>query len=225
MDIAIAGGHGTVAMLLHPLLVDRGHTVRGLIRNPDQATDLEDVGAEAVLFDLESDDDITEVIAGADAVVFAAGAGSGSSAQRKWSVDRDGALKLIDGATRCGIDRYVMLSAMGVDADPDTDNEVFRAYLQAKAQADEALRNSGLAYTIIRPGSLTDDEPTGRIALGRDVDGGQIPRADVAAVIAYAVEHRETADAQLEVVSGNTPIDDAFRSACGSRRSSISGRR
>ena len=211
MDIVIAGGHGKIAMLLHPILSERGHSVRGLIRNPDQDQDLRDAGAEPVIFDLEKDEDIVEAIEGADAVVFAAGAGPGSGAQRKWSVDRDGAIKLMTGCKKAGIDRYVMLSAMGVDGDIDTDNEVFAAYMEAKSQADEVLRKIGLAYTIIRPGSLTDDEPTGRITLGERIESAEIPRADVAAVLAYVLEHPETVGLQLEVTSGDKPIDDAFQ--------------
>jgi nucleoside-diphosphate-sugar epimerase len=137
MKIVIAGGHGQIAMHLHPILKQNGHSVKGLIRKEEQADDLKDAGAEPVLVDIEKEDDISEAVGSADAVVFAAGAGPGSGKERKWTVDRDGAVKLIGAAKKNEISRYVMISAMGLDT-PRGD-EVFRVYQQAKAEADEAL--------------------------------------------------------------------------------------
>lgn len=214
MDIVIAGGHGQIAMLVYPLLKERGHRVRGLIRNADHAGDLSAAGAEPVICDLEQEADLSRFVEGADAVVFAAGAGPGSGAARKWTVDRDGALKLIDAAKRQGIDRYVMISAMNVEQ-PYGD-EVFRTYQQAKAEADAALRESGLAYTIIRPGRLTNDVPTGRVAAAADLPAGAIPRADVAAVVAEVLNVPETAGKQFDLTSGEQLIDEAIRGVAGS---------
>ena len=207
MRIVIVGGHGKVAMHLHPLLSDRGHTVRGVIRDPDQADDLRDVGAEPVVCDIEAENDLSEAVGEADAVVFAAGAGPGSGAARKWTVDRDGALKLIEAARTKGIDRYVMVSAMRVE-EPRGD-EVFRTYLKAKAEADRALRESGLAWTILRPGRLTNEPGRGRVALAPELPGGEVPRADVAAVLAEILETPGTAGLQLDLTSGDDPIPDA----------------
>lgn len=199
-------------MLLHPLLVARGHTVAGLIRDPAQADDLRDVGAEPVVCDLEvaSSEDIAEAVGSADAVVFAAGAGPGSGAARKCSMDRDGAVKLIEAAQANGISRYVMISAM--NAETPRGNEVFQAYLRAKAEADAALRESGLDYTIVRPGRLTNEAGRGRVAIGRELPRDDIPRADVAAVLAYVLDRNAAVDVQFDVTSGDRPIPEAITS-------------
>ena len=147
MKIVIAGGHGQIAMHLHPILKKRGHSVKGLIRKPEQSNDLRKAGAEPVIIDIEKAEDISEAVGKADAVIFAAGAGPGSGAERKWTVDRDGAIKLIQAAKKNGINRYVMISAMGLDT--PRGNEVFQVYQRAKAEADQALRKSVLDYTII----------------------------------------------------------------------------
>ncbi|TXD37121.1 SDR family oxidoreductase [Lujinxingia vulgaris] len=210
MDVVIVGAHGTVAMHLHPMLKERGHSVRGVIRKAEQRDELNKTGAEAILFDLENDADLATAIGQADVVVFAAGAGPGSGKARKYTVDRDGARKLIEAAKTNGIKRYIMLSAMGVDEDRAYDDEVFAAYVDAKAQADAALRESGLDYAIIRPGRLTDDEGNGHISVGKSVAEGEIPREDVAAIIAYLVEHPELMNLQFEVTSGKQSISEAF---------------
>ena len=211
MRIVVAGGHGQVAMLLHPLLKARGHQVCGLIRNPDHADEVRQAGAEPVLCDLEAEDDIAEAVWPADAVVFAAGAGPGSGASRKLTMDRDGAIRLIDAARRNGIQRYVMISAMHVE-EPRGD-EVFQTYLRAKAEADEALRRSGLDYTIVRPGRLTNDPGRGCVRLAARLPRGEIPRGDVAVVLAHVLEIPATAGCQFDVTSGKQAIAEAVASA------------
>lgn len=211
MDITIVGGHGQVAMLLHPILKEKGHYARGIIRKPEQSDDLRKAGAEPVICDIEKEEDISATVGQVDAVVFAAGAGPGSGAERKWTVDRDGAIKLIEAAKKNGISRYVLISAMGVE-EPRGD-EVFRAYQKAKAEADEALRTSGLDYTIIKPGRLTDKQGTGRVALAPELSGGEIPREDVAAVLAEVLETPETAGHQFDLTSGDTPVAEAVKNA------------
>jgi uncharacterized protein YbjT (DUF2867 family) len=185
MDVVIAGGHGRIARLLIPRLVARGDRARGIIRDPAHAADLAGDGAEAVVCDLESatPEVVDAAVAGADALVFAAGAGPGSGAARKWTVDHGAARLLIDAARRSGIRRYVMVSAMGTD-DPPRDDAVFSVYLRAKAQADADLRAAGLDHTVVRPGRLTDDPGTGLVAVDRHVPPGAVPRDDVAAVLA-----------------------------------------
>src|SRR3954466_655610 len=148
MDVVVAGGHGKVGIRLLRLLADGGHRARGLIRNPDHAPDLEAVGAEPVVCDMEALDDLSGCCKGADAVVFAAGAGPGSGAERKQTVDYGAAVKLIEAAQKAGVDRYVIVSSIGAHA-PDQGPEQMRPYLQAKADADRALVDSGLAYTIV----------------------------------------------------------------------------
>jgi uncharacterized protein YbjT (DUF2867 family) len=188
----------------------KGHSVRGIIRKEEQVEDLRDVGATPIICDIEKTDDISEVFGEVDAAVFAAGAGPGSGAERKWTVDRDGAIKLIEAAKKNGIDRYVMISAMGLDN--PRGNDVFKTYLRAKAQADQALRNSGLNYTIVKPGRLTDEKGTGKVKLGPNLPKGEIPREDVAAVLTEILETPETAHLKLDLISGDTPIPESVES-------------
>jgi uncharacterized protein YbjT (DUF2867 family) len=208
--IAIAGGHGKIALLLGQLLAERGDTVRGLIRNPAQEDDLRAVGIEPVLCDLESESDVASAIRGADAVVFAAGAGPGSGDARKKTVDLGGAVKLVEAAKAEGVSRYLIVSSMGADKAPEDGSEGFGAYLQAKFEADEAVRASGLDYTIVRPGGLTDDPGTGLVSVAGHLDRGQVPRADVAAVFAACLDEPSTIGRSFDLISGDTPIAAAL---------------
>jgi uncharacterized protein YbjT (DUF2867 family) len=210
MEVAIAGGHGKIALLLGKLLVERGDAVFGLIRDPAQEEDLHAVGVEPVVCDLEGDDDVAAAVSGAEAIVFAAGAGPGSGAERKRTMDLEGAVKLIDAAKAEGVDRYVMVSAMGAAEPPSEGGEVFGEYLRAKAEADRALAASGLAYTIVRPGGLSDDPPTGRVQVGERLERGEIPRADVAAVIATVLETGSSIGRTFEVIAGEEPVAKAI---------------
>jgi nucleoside-diphosphate-sugar epimerase len=212
MDVAVAGGHGKVALRLLRLLAQRGDRARGLIRNADHADDLRAIGAEPVLCDLEGDDvDVESAIDGADAVVFAAGAGAGSGAERKRTMDLGGALRLIEACRATGVDRYVMISSMGADQPERAEDPVFRAYLEAKGAADAALRDSGLRWTIVRPGGLTDAPGTGRVDAAPDLGRrGEIPRDDVAATLVAVLDEPRTAGVQFEVLSGDTPIAEAI---------------
>jgi uncharacterized protein YbjT (DUF2867 family) len=209
MEVAIAGGHGKIGLLLGRLLVEEGHVALGLIRNPDQEDDLHTVGVEPVLCDLEGDDDVAAAVRGADAVVFAAGAGPGSGAERKRTMDLGGAVRLIDAARAEGVRRYVIVSAMGAGDPPGDGGDVFGEYLRAKAEADLAVEASGLDYTIVRPGGLTDEPASGRVAVGPKLDRGQISRADVAAVLAAALPAPSSFGKAFDLVSGETPIADA----------------
>jgi uncharacterized protein YbjT (DUF2867 family) len=218
MNIVIAGGHGKIALRLARLLHERGDHVRSLIRNPAHAGDVEAAGGEPVVCDLEQADEeaVARATAGADAVVFAAGAGPGSGPERKWTVDYGGAVKLIAAAKANGIDRYVMVSSRGADPEASGD-DTFAVYLRAKGKADAELRASGLAYTIVRPGRLTDDPGTGRVSAGEHVDAGSISRNDVAAVLAFTLHDPALAGSTFEVVAGDTPIEQALE-ACRSAR-------
>jgi uncharacterized protein YbjT (DUF2867 family) len=211
MDVVIAGGHGKIALLLERLLSARGHRARGLIRNPDHAADVRAAGAEPVVADLEALDPgaIAAAIGPADALVFAAGAGPGSGPARKWTVDYGGVVATVAAAQANGIARYVVISAVGADpAAPDDGG--FDTYLRAKGQADDAARASGLAWTIVRPGRLTDDAPTGSIRAPGEAGGLSIARADVAAVVAAVLERAETVERTIDVLGGWTPIDTAL---------------
>lgn len=220
MKIAIAGGHGQIALLLARLISDAGHDAVAIVRNPAHVTDVEQQGAKAIVADLEQldDDELALRLRGVDAVVFAAGAGPNSGAERKLTVDRDAAILLADAAERMGIQRYVMISAMAADTyDPEravvparSEEDVFQVYLRAKAEADANIRMRNLRYTIVRPGALLDTPPQGTVAVGRTVPRGSIPRADVAAVVLHALLDDSALGVQFEVTSGDTPIPAAL---------------
>jgi uncharacterized protein YbjT (DUF2867 family) len=215
MRVVIAGGHGKIALILERLLSQRGDTVLGLIRNPAHAADLEAAGAQPVVVDLEAatPDDIAAHLEDADAVVFAAGAGPGSGAARKQTVDRDAAILLADAAEAAGVRRYVLISAIGADveAPDDIGDPVFVAYLRAKGAADDAIRaRKALDATVVRPGHLTDDPGTGRVELSDETGRGDIPREDVAAVLVAVLDAPRTAGQTFEVISGDTPIAEAL---------------
>lgn len=215
MRVVIAGGHGQIALLLEKRLADAGHDPVALVRNPDHERDVHAVGATPVVLDLESASvtDVTHVLRGADAVVFAAGAGPGSTAERKETVDRAGAVLLADAASAAGVARYVMVSSMGTEKADPTSDDVFQVYLRAKAAADADLRGrSDLVWTIVRPGRLTDDSPTGHVTVGASLPSGSIPRADVADVLLSVLESPAADRRQFDVVAGDTPVRDAVAS-------------
>jgi uncharacterized protein YbjT (DUF2867 family) len=207
MDVVVAGGHGKVGIRLLRLLADGGHRARGLIRTPEHVSDLAAVGAEAVICDMESLDDLSGCCSGADAVVFAAGAGPGSGPERKRTVDYGSAVKLME----AGVARYVMVSAIGAGR-PDDWSEEMRPYYEAKAGADERLMESGLDYTIVRPGGLTDEPGTGLVTVATDLERGSIPREDVAAVLYAVLETPSSIGKTFELISGDTPVEEAVRS-------------
>jgi uncharacterized protein YbjT (DUF2867 family) len=207
MRIVIAGGHGQIALLLSRRLSGRGDSVVGLIRNPAHAAEVVAAGAEPVTADLESVDaaELAGHLAGADAVVFAAGAGPNSGAARKDTVDRGAAALLADAAERAGVRRHLQVSAMGVDDAPAGD-DVFAVYLRAKAAAEADLRGRDLDWTILRPGGLTDEPATGTVRLAPHVDSGRVPRDDVAAVLVALLDEPRTAGRTLELAGGDTPV-------------------
>ncbi|MEU8839774.1 SDR family oxidoreductase [Streptomyces roseus] len=217
MRIVIAGGHGQIALRLERLLAARGYEVAGIIRDPGQGDDLRDAGAEPVLCDLESASvgHVAGVLQDAHVAVFAAGAGPGSGVARKYSVDRDGAVLFADAAERAGVRRFLMVSSMGADAHHEGD-DVFDVYLRAKGEADDHLRTRlGLEWTILRPGSLTNDPGTGRVRLEARTGRGAVPRDDVAAVLAELVDTPATAGLTLELIEGSTPVAVAVKAVAG----------
>jgi uncharacterized protein YbjT (DUF2867 family) len=212
--IAIVGGHGRVARQLLVALRRSEHDPVALVRREEHRAELESRGAEVRLLDIERDDSdaFAAAFQGCDAVVFAAGGGADGNLERKRTVDLEGSLKSAEGARKAGITRVVQVSAIGVDDPlPEGTDEVWRAYVEAKRDADTALRDSGLDWTIIRPGRLTDDPATGLVSLGTDVARGDIPRADVAAVLAAVLDEPATIGKQWDLVGGRTPVADAVR--------------
>jgi uncharacterized protein YbjT (DUF2867 family) len=215
MHVTIAGGHGKIALRLTALLTGRNDHVTSIIRNPDHRADVERAGGTPVVVDLESTDvdDLAPALHGTDAVVFAAGAGPGSGTTRKDTVDRAAAVLLADAARAAGVRRYLLISSTGVDDPPrpGTD-EVWAAYLTAKKAAEEALRASGLEWTILRPGVLTDQEGTGRVLLAPPpVERAEVTRDDTAAVLVALLDTPATVGRILELRAGDTAIADAVR--------------
>lgn len=210
MKVAVAGGHGKVALILARLLRDRGDVAQALIRDPHQAGDVRGAGGEPVVVDLEraGDDEIDAGLTDCDAVVFAAGAGAGSGPARKETVDYGGAIRLIESARRGGISRYVMLSSVGADAEREGD-EPFDVYLRAKGRADRDLTESGLDFTIVRPVTLTDRSGTGRISTGEDMEK-EIPREDVAETIAEVLRRDGLIGVTFTFGSGESSIGEAL---------------
>ena len=208
MKVLVAGSHGQVGRHVVRLLSGAGHEPLAMIRDAAQAPEMEALGGTPIVADLEGE--VSFAASGCDAILFTAGGGPGSGAAKKETVDRQGAVKLIEAAFAHGVRRYVMVSAMGA-ADPEAGSEGMRPYLRAKASADAALRESGLDYTIVRPGRLTHDPATGRVdaapSLGRY---GGIPREDTAHVLIAALVAENTVGKTFEVLSGDMPVDEAI---------------
>ncbi len=210
MRIVIAGGHGQIARQLGRLVAATGHQPVGMIRKPEQVPDLQEDGVEPALIDLEHTDvaEMTEIVKGADAVVFAAGGGGDGNAERKETVDKGAAIMLADAAEAAGVRRYVMLSAMGTEgADPDS-KDVMQIYLRAKQAADDDIRGRDLDWTVVRPGMLTDDVPTGRVQVGQ-LERGSVTRGDVAHVLASVLESEHAIGKTFDVLGGDLPVEEA----------------
>jgi uncharacterized protein YbjT (DUF2867 family) len=217
MHVAIAGAHGKIGLKLAGLLTAEGHQVVGLIRNQEHAPEISQAGASPVLCDLEraTVEEIVTAIDGVDAVVFAAGAGPGSGAERKLSMDRDGAIKLLRAATASDASRYLLISGAGVE-NPPSGADVFSVYLREKGEADAALMESDREWTIVRPGGLTDDAGTGNVRIDAAPFRGSVPRDDVVSVLARLLADPRSAGRVLYVNSGNRSIEQALNEVLGS---------
>jgi uncharacterized protein YbjT (DUF2867 family) len=214
--IAIVGGNGQVARHLISQLATDGHEPIALVRNPAYKHDLEQRGAHVRMLDIEQDevDHFAAAFSDCNAVVFAAGGGPDGNLERKRTVDLGGSLKSIEAAQQAGIDRFVQISAINVDQPvPDDAEPVWKAYVEAKRDADAALRESGLDWTILRPGRLTDDDGTGLVTVADTAQRGEIPRADVAAVVVAVLDDPRSIGRQWDVVGGQTPVEEAVASA------------
>ena len=211
MRIIIAGGHGQIARQLGRLVADAGHEPVGLIRNAEHVTDLESDRIGWTLIDFEDTDlaQMTDAVRGADVVVFAAGGGADGNAQRKETVDKGAAILLADAAEAAGVSRYVMVSAMGIDGLDEDSDDVFQVYLRAKRDADDHLRATDLDWTVVKPGRLTDDVPTGRVRIAEHLEGGSVTRGDVAHVLAEVVETDSTIGKTFDILGGDVAIAEA----------------
>ncbi|NYF16275.1 uncharacterized protein YbjT (DUF2867 family) [Microbacterium sp. AK009] len=216
--VLVFGGHGKVAMLLAPLLISRGDEVTAVIRNPAHVDEVEGTGATPRVADIEQlgAEALAELVAGHDAIVWSAGAGGGDAA-RTYAVDRDAAIRSMDAAGRAGVARYLMVSWLGSTADhgvPEDDD--FFPYADAKLAADDHLRGTDLEWTVLGPGALLDDPGTGRITV--DPEGrGAVPRQDVAAVIAAALDEPATIRRTLRFGGGEQPIAEAVVASSDAR--------
>ena len=212
MKVAIVGGHGQIALRLTQLLHAHQHEVIGIIRNPEHTGDVRAHGGEPWVVDLEGAHagEVAMGFAGADAIVFAAGAGPGSGADRKITMDRDGAILTADAARLAGIKRLILVSAINADRYDDESDDVFQIYLKAKAEADDDLKaRAELEYTIVRPGTLTNEPGTGSVTVGQRLESGQVSRDDVALVLRELLENRSAIRMQFDLVGGNTPVEEA----------------
>lgn len=213
MRIVIAGAHGQIGLRLVRLLAERGEQVVGLIRNSDHAPDITSAGGEPVVCDLEraSEREVSDAVGAVDVAVFAAGAGPGSGAERKLTMDRDGAIKLLRATETSGA-RYIIVSSVGAESPPDGD-EVFDVYLRAKAEADAAVTATDRGWVVIRPGRLTNDPGSGRLRIDTEPFRGAVSRDDVAAVLAAVIAEPRCDGAILYVNRGETPIPQALSAA------------
>ncbi|QFZ16084.1 NAD(P)H-binding protein [Saccharothrix syringae] len=217
MRVAIAGGHGKIALRVQRLLAARGDGATALVRDPGHFADVRDAGGDPVLCDLEAADaaSVARHLGGADAVLFAAGAGPGSGIARKDTVDRGAAVLVAAAAEAAGVRRFVQISSGNVGG--TTGDEVFDAYLRAKGEAEDDLRERDLDWTILRPGRLTDDEPTGLVEVSERRLRGSVPRGDVAAVVVALLDRPGTVRRTYELISGDVPVADAFGPSTRSR--------
>lgn len=208
MKVVVAGANGKIGQHLVELLGQSEHAVRAMVRDPDQARSLEALGAEVVVADLE--DDVSAAVRGCDAAIFTAGSGPHTGPDKTRAVDRDGAIRMIDTCEREGVKRFLLVSSMHSDF-PEQGSEKIRHYLEAKKAADDHLRASSLDYTIVRPGRLTQHVGTGNVRVAERLgESGEIPREDVAAVLARSLPLQNLIREGFDVLAGNTPIDKAL---------------
>jgi uncharacterized protein YbjT (DUF2867 family) len=213
MRVVIAGGHGQIALRLTKILAADGHEVVGLVRNPAHEADVAAAGGEAAVLDLEKADldSVVSVLSGADVAIFSAGAGPGSGVERKQTVDKGAAVLLAEAAEQAGVRRHLQVSSMGADNFGDMDpNDQFTIYLQAKKAAEDDLRSRDLDWTVLRPGGLTNDPGTGKVLLADKTGYGRISRDDVALVLAGLCSNSASVGRTLELIAGDTPVDDAL---------------
>ncbi|WP_377887814.1 SDR family oxidoreductase [Alkalihalobacillus sp. R86527] len=209
MKVLVIGANGQVGTHVIKSLAERGHDPVGMVRDTDQIKAIEDAGGKTVLGDLEKD--FSHAMYGCEAVVFAAGSGPHTGADKTILIDQEGAIKSIDEAKRQGIKRFVLLSTVGADY-PEKGPDNMKPYLYAKKRADEHLKSTNLTYTILRPGRLSDEAANGQIRAAETLEdkSGQIPREDVANVLAEIVENENTFNKTFEILNGEINISDAL---------------
>ncbi|MCU7746003.1 MULTISPECIES: SDR family oxidoreductase [Priestia] len=211
MKVLVVGANGTTGkQVVEKVANSKQHQAYAMIRDEKQADALKKLGANVVLGDLEQD--VSDALRGMDAVIFAAGSGGNTGDEKTIAVDQNGAKNIIDEAKNQGVKRFVMLSSMGTDA-PEQGPEGLQLYLRAKAIADEYLKQSNLQYTIVRPGTLSNDQATGKIDINNDIEDKSqtIPRADVATVLVECLNEEATIGKTFEMLAGETEIEQAIK--------------
>ncbi|ODV92305.1 hypothetical protein CANCADRAFT_84553 [Tortispora caseinolytica NRRL Y-17796] len=214
--ITIIGGHGKIARILTPLLVKRGVQVHNVIRKSEQMSAIKALGGNPVLFDVEnrSSEELQDAVRGSDALIFAAGAGGGSTKEAKHTIDYGCSVKAVDACKAVGIKRFVQISFIGVEneGNPEIEGEIFHAYRIAKRQADHYLRETNLDWTVVRPGALTDDKGDNSVILGYDLAGekGSVKRANVALLIDAVLQNNNTIHKNIDVLDGPDPVEKAL---------------
>lgn len=211
MNVLVIGANGQIGKFVVEQLIQEGkHKVTAMIRKPEQADALKELGADVVIGDLEgSVEDLAEAMKDHNAIVFTAGSGGSTGQDKTLLIDLDGAVKTMEAAEQQGISRYILVSAYGADQ-REKWSESIKPYYVAKHYADRALFASDLNYTIIRPGGLENEPGTGKIAVGTDLEPGSIPRADVARVIVAALQEEKTYRMAFDLIAGDHPIEDAL---------------
>ncbi|MGN7311948.1 SDR family oxidoreductase [Alkalicoccobacillus gibsonii] len=212
MKVLVVGANGQIGKQVVEKIQKEGkHTAKAVVRKEEQLSQFQDLGAETALVDLEgSIDDIAEAAKGTDAVIFAAGSGGHTGADKTILIDLDGAIKTVEAAKQAGVKRFLMVSAIGVHRRENWSSEI-QHYSAAKHYADIWLENSGLDYTIVRPGGLTNDEGTGKVVAGKDLDRGYIPREDVANTLVAALDEESVINKGFDLVSGDRSVEEALK--------------
>ena len=212
MNVAVVGANGQIGKQVIGLLKESSeHTPRAIVRKEEHARTFEQDGIQSSLVDLEGTvDEITHGLKGADAVVFSAGSGGKTGADKTLLIDLDGAVKTMEAAKQAGIDRFIMVSALQAH-NRENWNESLKPYYVAKHFADRALEQSGLTYTIIRPGGLLNEVGTGKVTAGENLSRESIPREDVAATIVASLNEERTFNKGFDLISGNDGIEEAVR--------------
>ncbi|OME92435.1 sugar epimerase [Paenibacillus amylolyticus] len=211
MNVLVIGANGQIGKFVVEQLAQEGkHKVTAMIRKPEQADALKELGAEVVIGDLEdSVEDLAEAMKDHNAIVFTAGSGGSTGQDKTLLIDLDGAVKTMEAAEQQGISRYILVSAYGADQ-REKWSESIKPYYVAKHYADRVLFASDLNYTIIRPGGLKNEPGTGKIAVGTDLEPGSIPREDVARVIVASLQEEKTYRMAFDLIAGEHPVEDAL---------------
>lgn len=216
MKVLVVGANGKIGhQIVEKLHQDSAYTVRAMVRKEDQAAALKEKGIDAYLANLEDTvDNLAGAVKGMDAVIFSAGSGGSTGADKTLLIDLDGAVKMMEAAKKEQVDRFVMVSAFGADS-RERWSEAIKSYYVAKYYADRELMQTDLNYTIVRPGALLDEAGTGKVKIAAllDLEGSdkrEVPREDVANVVIESLQNEQTYRKAFDLISGEEAITDAL---------------